>query len=151
MLKDGVPLICVNTGCELEMKWWENEKKNRNITKYKFHDGCSIFCIDISRLDKDVTEEFNQILLKKLRQSKQILLEKVKKNLSSKPYIFYRDLKGLMKLFSEISYFFRHKTPISWFFRSENQYHDKFFQTLKESGIGDEEAKNMTKTMELNF
>ena len=86
-----------------------------------------------------------------LQQSKKILLEKVKRNLLPEPYIFYRDSKGLMKIFSEISYFFRHKTPISWFFRSENQYHDKFFQTLKESGIGDEEAKNMTKTMELNF
>ena len=57
MLKDGVPLICVNTGCENNMNWWKEEKKNENITQFKFKDGCSVCCIDISKLNNDEDKE----------------------------------------------------------------------------------------------
>jgi hypothetical protein len=60
------------------------------------------------------------------------------------PCIFYRDSK-----WTELRYFFRHKTPIGTLFH--NEYHDNFCEILKESGFCDEEAKNMAKEIELNF
>jgi hypothetical protein len=90
LMKDKVPLICVNTGCENNMNWWEEEKNNANITQFILKDGCSVCCIDISKLNNDEDKEF---YIKKLKQSKQILLEKIKANLLREPYIFYRDSK----------------------------------------------------------
>jgi len=146
LIKDKVPCLCVITGCETNMNWWEEEKKNTNITQFKFKDGCSVCCIDISKLNNEDDKEF---YTKKQKQSKQILLEKIKANLLSDPYIIYIDRIGFMKIFSELRYFFRHNKPFNWLF--DNQYHDKFFLILKESGMDDEEAKNMAKEMELNF
>jgi hypothetical protein len=65
-------------------------------------------------------------------------------NLLPEPYLFYRDSKS-----TELGYFFRHKTPIGMLFH--NKYHDNFCEILKESGMGDEEAKNMAKEMELSL
>ena len=76
-------------------------------------------------------------------------MEKIKANLLPDPYIIYINQIGFVKIFSELGYFLRHNKPISWL--CDNKYHDRFFQILKESGMGDEEAKNMTKEMELNF
>jgi hypothetical protein len=73
LLKDGVPFLCVNTGCEPNMNWWKEQQKNENITQFKFKDGCSVCCIDLSKLNNDEDKEF---YIKKLKQSKQILLEK---------------------------------------------------------------------------
>ncbi len=74
LLKDGVPLICVNTGCENNMNWWKEEKKNENITQFNLKDGCSLCCIDISKLNNDEDKEF---YIKKLKQSKQRCFRKL--------------------------------------------------------------------------
>ena len=91
LLKDGVPFLYVNTGCEPNMNWWKEQQKNTNITQFKFKDGCSVCCIDISKLNNDEDKEF---YIKKLKQSKQILLEKIKANLLREPYIFYTGIRN---------------------------------------------------------
>jgi hypothetical protein len=65
-------------------------------------------------------------------------------NLLREPYIFYKDSK-----WTELGYLIRHKTPIGTLFH--NEYHDNFCEILEESGMGDEETKNMAKEMELSF
>jgi hypothetical protein len=146
LMKDKVPCLCVITGCEANMNWWEEEKKNTNVTQFKFKDGCSVCCIDISKLNNDEDKEF---YTKKQKQSKQILMEKIKANLLPDPFKIYNDQIGFMIIFYELVYFFRHNKPTSWL--CDNTYHDRFLQILKESGMDDEKANNMTKEMELNF
>ena len=116
-----------------------------NIGQFKFKDGCSVCCKDISAVNDP---DWKELYDKELKKSKLKLLDIIKDNLLPESHIFYSESSGLQKFISELIHYLRHKSIVSWFY--DNQYYHSFIDMLKKCGMDGKDAEKMVKDIQIN-